>query len=100
LESNKDWNLSERRKSLSQDKRYINAFTPLLYRPFDTVAYFHHDDVVDRTRNDVMRHLLNRDNIALCIGRQFSVIGTDIYDIVAVTDWPLPDLVDTPKSFS
>lgn len=86
LESNSDWNLSERRKSLSQDKSYTNAFTHLLYRPFDTVAYFHHDDVVDRTRNEVMRHLLNRDNQALCIGRQFGVIGTDIYDIIAVTD--------------
>jgi predicted helicase len=37
-------------------------------------------------RGDVMQHLLN-ENIALCIGRQSSVIGSDNYDIVFVSEY-------------
>ncbi|OPY82516.1 MAG: N-6 DNA Methylase [Syntrophorhabdus sp. PtaU1.Bin153] len=86
-----DWSLTEKRQSLANDENYSDAFTHLLYRPFDTLAYFHHNDVVERPRNEVMKHLLNKRNHALCIGRQFSVIGEDVYDIVAITD----HIVDT-----
>ena len=64
LESNRDWNLSERRKALASDDSYASAFYTILYRPFDVQAYFQHDDAVDWTRNEVMRHF-TKDNIGL-----------------------------------
>ena len=36
-------------------------------------------------REAIMRHML-KDNIAICVGRQFSVIGSDNYDIVFISE--------------
>ena len=70
LKSNRDWNLSERRKSIAEDEDYNVAFTRLLYRPFDTIAYFHHDDAVDWPRSEVMHHMIGNQNIGLVTVRQ------------------------------
>ncbi len=70
LISTKNWNLADKRKALAKDKSRIEAFTSLLYRPFDTVAYFHHDDVVDRPRSEVMHHMIGNQNIGLVTVRQ------------------------------
>lgn len=83
LESNRDWNLSERRKALASDDNYASAFTTILYRPFDVQAYFQHDDAVDWTRNEVMKHFI-KDNIGLGTMRQFAMDVSDYcYSIVA-----------------
>ena len=70
LKTTKEWNLSDRRKSLSADKDYYVAFTRLLYRPFDTIAYFNHNDAVNRPRNEVMHHMIGNQNIGLVTVRQ------------------------------
>ena len=70
LKSNRDWNLSDRRKSIAEDEDYNVAFTRLLYRPFDTIAYFHHDDAVDWPRSEVMHHMIGNQNIGLITVRQ------------------------------
>ena len=75
LKSSSSWNLPGRRKSLAADKGYKAAFTRLLYRPFDTIAYFHHDDVVDRPRSAVMHHMLAGDNLGLCASRGKEIGG-------------------------
>jgi len=86
ISDTRDWKLTQRRKLLASDNEWDKAFTTSLYRPFDVRHYYHHNDTVELPRNEVMKHLLKQDNQALCIGRQFGVIGTDFYDIVAVTD--------------
>lgn len=70
LKSNRDWDLPERRKSLAADTGYKTAFTRLLYRPFDTIAYFHHEDAVDWPRSEVMHHMISNQNIGLVTVRQ------------------------------
>ena len=70
LKSNRDWDLAERRKSIAEDEDSKVAFTRLLYRPFDTIAYFHHNDAVDRPRNEVMHHMIGKQNIGLVTVRQ------------------------------
>ncbi|MDE0405439.1 MAG: N-6 DNA methylase [Nitrospira sp.] len=70
LKSNRDWDLPERRKSIAADKGYKSAFTKLLYRPFDIIAYFHHDDIVDWPRREVMHHMIANQNIGLVTVRQ------------------------------
>ena len=69
LKSNRDWDLPKRRKSLAADTEYIASLTKLLYRPFDTRVYFHHDDVVDWPRREVTRHMVAGENLGLCTSR-------------------------------
>ena len=70
LVSTGNWNLTDKRKALAEDKNRVEAVTSLLYRPFDVIAYFHHDDVVDRPRSEVMHHMISNQNIGLVTVRQ------------------------------
>jgi predicted helicase len=65
LNDTRDWKLSQRRRSLQSDIDWENYFTKCLYRPFDTRIYYHHNDVVELPRNEVMQHLLLGTNKAL-----------------------------------
>jgi predicted helicase len=64
-----DWKIGERRKSLAANPDWQKYFTKCLYRPFDQRAYFHHEDVVERPRSEVMEHLL-KPNFCLITHRQ------------------------------
>ena len=66
------WNLSEARESLWMDQDWQAAFMQCLYRPFDIQHIFYHEAVIDRSRRDVMRHML-LENLSLCTMRQ--VVG-------------------------
>jgi predicted helicase len=70
LRNTSDWKLPERRASFASDKMWMNGFTKCLYRPFDLREYFHHKDVVDRPRHEIMKHLLLGENLALVATRQ------------------------------
>ena len=65
-----DWKLNEKRRSLATDPQWKAHFTQCLYRPFDVRAYFHHEDVVDRPRQEVMYHMLTEKNWGLIGARQ------------------------------
>jgi predicted helicase len=41
-----------------------------LYRPFDIRAYYHHQDVVELPRNEVMQHMMTGENLGLVFMRQ------------------------------
>jgi predicted helicase len=70
LQETNDWRLSEKRRALAKDGRWRSRFTILLYRPFDFRFYFHHEALVDRPRQEVMRHMLAGDNVGLVTSRQ------------------------------
>lgn len=70
LKDTRDWKLSERRKTLKLDEDWPSGFTKCLYRPFDVRSYFHHNDVVELPRHEVMKHMLHTDNIGLLTNRQ------------------------------
>jgi predicted helicase len=85
LNENQSWKIKEQREKLKADLDWKDSITKILYRPFDTRWILYHDDMIERTRKEVMSQLQN-ENIALCVGRQSSVIGSDIYDITFVTE--------------
>jgi predicted helicase len=58
-----------------QKASWSNLVVQCLYRPFDTRYLFYHDAVIERSRRDVMRHMLAGENLALCVGRQGQVVG-------------------------
>jgi predicted helicase len=80
LRNTRDWKMSERRKSLTSDKTWTGGFTRCLYRPFDLREYFHHKDVVELPRHEIMKHLLLGENLALVATRQ--VTGLDFSHII------------------
>jgi len=70
LKDTRDWKVSVRRRMLSEKSNWDDFLTKCLYRPFDFRAYFHHEDVVELPRNEVTRHLLKKENLAIITTRQ------------------------------
>lgn len=68
LTETKAWNISEARSSLSSAK-LEQYFQPILYRPFDERFIFYHSAIVDRGREDFMKHLFH-ENLSLITSRQ------------------------------
>ncbi len=85
LKDKDKWDLPAARKEFFDRYDFENYFTQIQYRPFDKKWIFYHPTLVARCVEKVMTHLL-KENISLCVGRQSSVIGSDIYDIVYVSE--------------
>jgi len=69
LRDTRDWKLSERRRSLSENPHWGDYFTKCLYRPFDIRNYYHHKDVVELPRDEVISNMLMMKNVALVTSR-------------------------------
>lgn len=84
------WNLTEARKSLTKDNDEFEKISTILYRPFDKRYVWYSDYIVERSRRDVMQHML-KDNLGLAIGRQGQVVGDEhLWNLVFITE----ELVD------
>ena len=64
------------RKKIREEKNWEKQIIPILYRPFDRQWIFYNDAVIERTRKDVMRHMM-QENLALCVGRAGQVVGLE-----------------------
>ena len=69
LRENKSWKIKERRKNLRKDEDWQSVFTQILYRPFDVQWIYYHDEMIERSRKEVMSNMLE-ENIALITNRQ------------------------------
>ncbi|EAH5751534.1 N-6 DNA methylase, partial [Campylobacter jejuni] len=68
---------------------FENSIYKVNYRPFDfkyTCYTGKNCGFMARPVYDIFEHFLENENIGLMIGRQFSAIGSDIFDIVFCTD--------------
>ena len=70
------WKLKTAREELAKEEEYLDHIQPILYRPFDTRHIYYHDAVIERTRKEVMQHMF-KENLALAVGRQGQVVGSD-----------------------
>jgi predicted helicase len=82
LKNSKSWKLSEVRKRLAKDQNWQSKITKIIYRPFDERYFINHSELVDRPRNEIMKHMTNS-NLALLISRQQASPG---YSHVFITD--------------
>lgn len=64
------WRLAEARLRMMQDADWEGNLKRCSYRPFDDRVIYWTDWMVDWPRSDVMRHMTERDNIALITRRQ------------------------------
>jgi predicted helicase len=85
LSENQSWKIKERREKLRKDLDWKNSITKILYRPFDERWILYHDEMIERSRKEILQHLLHQ-NLALLIGRQGSVIGSEYYNIVFISE--------------
>ncbi|BCL40123.1 type ISP restriction/modification enzyme [Nostoc sp. MS1] len=89
LSDTRDWKINQRRKSLSSKSEWKEHFTKCLYRPFDIRAYYHHEDVVELPRLEIMRHLLSGKNICLGLGRQGNAVSDPEWALITVSYSPV-----------
>ncbi|MCL0085643.1 hypothetical protein M1N69_05805, partial [Thermodesulfovibrionales bacterium] len=57
------------RERLRNDKNWNDSITKILYRPFDIRWILYYDDVIERSRKEVMRHMRQK-NLGLITRRQ------------------------------
>jgi len=71
-----NWKLPDARKEVRKDEKWKDSVTHILYRPFDIRWIFYHEAVIERSRIDVMRHMM-QENLGLCVGRAGQVVGLE-----------------------
>jgi predicted helicase len=84
LEDTRDWKINNCRRSLASKSNWEEHFTKCLYRPFDFRDYYHHSDVVELPRQEIMRHIINQDNLCLLTSPRLEVLRN--YDQVFCSD--------------
>lgn len=77
--------ISKARELLRAEQDLEKHIQPILHFPFDRRFIFYHDALVERTRKDVMRHLLAGENVALCVGRAGQAAGDPIWNLVTIS---------------
>ncbi len=86
LQDKANWKLKDARRKVQNDVDWEKKVFPILYRPFDKQWVFYAEPVIERTRQDVMRHMM-QDNLALCIGRAGQVVGINTpWNVVFCSD--------------
>jgi predicted helicase len=92
LEDKQGWSVAGARQSIRQDKEYDRAFTNCLYRPFDIRPLFYHKAVIERSRPEVMRHMLAGENMALITSRmtkgetyQHTLVSKTISEVILLS---------------
>jgi len=69
LKDKANWKLKTAREKVRNDKDWESAFAKILYRPFDIQWIFYHDALIERSRTDVMRHMM-QENLGMISNRQ------------------------------
>lgn len=68
INDTRDWKINNCRRSLANDSSWEQHFTKCLYRPFDFREYYHHGDIVELPRKEVMQHMLEEKIYVLVSG--------------------------------
>jgi len=71
LKDKSTWKIQDARKNVANINDIDTNIKEILYRPFDNRYIFYHKSLIERMRDDVMRHMLE-ENISLCFMRQYS----------------------------
>ncbi|ORE94924.1 adenine-specific DNA methyltransferase [Aurantimonas sp. 22II-16-19i] len=82
---NRDWKLHKQRRILRQKENDSSSITKCLYRPFDIKWCDLSYTTMDYPRNEIIKHVLNQDNICLLSSRQ---LATEGYFHVLATNLP------------
>ena len=70
IKENAHWSLEKARAGVRKPEEIEFSFTRILYRPFDSRWIFYHDAFLERPRREIMRHMLQGENLALITVRR------------------------------
>lgn len=70
LREKSTWRIRDARRALRNDPNWEEAYQTVLYRPFDQRSLYYHDALIERSRREVMQHMLAGENLALMTCRQ------------------------------
>lgn len=70
IKDSSSWNLSQARLEISNTIEKTSYIKEILYRPFDKRYIFYHPSLIERMRQEIMSHLIDKQNIALLSKRQ------------------------------
>lgn len=70
LKDTRGWKLETARKDLSKDQNWDKYWQKILYRPFDERFIYYTPKMVDWGRPEIMRNMIERDNIGLCLSKR------------------------------
>lgn len=82
LNDKSNWNLSDARRKLRKHENWEDSITQILYRPFDVQYIFYQEAVVERSRKEVMQHMMH-ENLGLITVRQ---VAEGVFNHVFVAD--------------
>jgi type I restriction-modification system DNA methylase subunit len=74
LRDKANWKLKAAREGLRKDKNWEDSIKEILYRPFDIRCICYHDEIIERSRREVMCHMM-QENLGLLTCRQQNKIG-------------------------
>jgi len=84
---NRDWSMVEARSRLQADEKSLRQrIRAIEYRPFDRRSIFYSADLIDRIRDDLMRHMDGGDNLAIVATRQ---VPNGLFCHASVTRLPI-----------
>jgi len=69
LKDKANWKVAKARERVSKDDSWEEAITQIVYRPFDIRWIFYHDELIERPRKEVMRHMFAGENLAFISAR-------------------------------
>jgi len=69
LKDKSNWKLKTSREKIIKEENWEESIKHILYRPFDIQWIFYHDAVIERSRKEVMRHIM-QENLGLITSRQ------------------------------
>ncbi|MDP2682540.1 MAG: type ISP restriction/modification enzyme [Deltaproteobacteria bacterium] len=82
LKDKANWKLKDSREAVMKDDNWEKGITKILYRPFDEQWIFYHDALIERSRKEVMQHMM-KDNLGLVAVRQ---VAEGIFNHTFVTN--------------
>lgn len=88
LNENQSWKIKEQREKLRKDHDWKDTITQILYRPFDVQWILYHDDMVERTRKEVMENM-RHSNIGIITRRQ--MLSNNPCNYIFVSDIMIAD---------
>jgi predicted helicase len=82
LKDKSNWNLKTAREKVMKEEDWGKFITQILYRPFDIQWIFYNDAVIERSRKEVMQHMM-KENLGLISVRQ---VAEGIFNHVFVSE--------------
>ena len=73
LKDKATWKISSARKQAQNLEHYEDYIEEILYRPFDKRFIFYHESLIERMRMEVMRHMLESENLGLITNKRESI---------------------------